>query len=125
MLVQLVWPNCNFLGGQWFDDRTIDSFWVECSPVEGALIVTTYLQSSDQRIHPPGPAIPRKDNQLWQYFLISRDLSYVWSSRRSYPFSGQWGGYCPFRELPEPIVITRLEELRSIEILPECRQTLG
>jgi hypothetical protein len=122
MIVQIVWPDCKFLGGKWRSDRAIDSFWVECSPEEGQHIIERYLGDGKERIHEPGPSLHREDGQLWQYFLISRDLSYVWSSPRVYPFSGQWNAYCPFRRLPHAIVIGSLEELANIHIPKEFRR---
>lgn len=121
MIVQIVWPDCDFLGGEWRPDQAIDSFWVECSPAEGQHIIRRWLVGGKEPIHEPGLSLHRKDGQLWQYFLISRDLRYVWSTTRVYPFSGQWNAYCPFRQLPDAMIIGRLEELANVHIPEDFR----
>jgi hypothetical protein len=108
--------------GEWRHDRSIDSFWVECSLEEGRRIAEKYLASSKQHIYSPEPSVHRRDGQSFQYFLISRDLRYAWSSPPYYPFSGQWNVYCPFRQLPEPITISRLEELAEVYIPEDFRK---
>jgi hypothetical protein len=116
MIVQLVWPDCNYLHGTWTYGEKEDGFWVECSPVEGKLIEECHVLP--KRIKPVHPSVylHRNDRKLWQYFLVSRSLSSVWPPPRITPFSGHWNGYCPFRKLRKPIEINCLEELQHVVI---------
>jgi hypothetical protein len=55
------------------------------------------------------------------FFLVTKDLQWVWPQSRAVLHSSQW--YVnPFRRLPEPVIVHRLEGLAMIAI-PEALRT--
>ena len=119
MRVLLVWPDCRLLNGVWTRNR-IDSYWVECTPEEAEQEVLPRTNEVDRRGWWP-PA--KQDGKVAQRcFLVAKDISSIHEMAYFYPYSGQWGSNCPFRQLPEAVVISRLEELQNVAIPPEFRR---
>lgn len=109
MKVQLVWENCNFLNGSW-SDKAVTSFWLEVEEEEIAHIVQ-YASVPERIIQ---EVEQNKDNEANKfYFLVAENLESISSFPSFYPYSGQWNGYSPFREIPE-IKISNLDELPGI-----------
>jgi hypothetical protein len=48
------------------------------------------------------------------YFLVAKDGSEIIPTEPYYPYSGQWGAYCPFGEM-ESKTFDSLEDLKEME----------
>lgn len=113
----MFWPECEFINGKW-SNTPIDSFWVECTEEEAKAKVYPYLSAEEKNnmqknittIKPGNFAGINTENY---YFLVSKDLQSIMSFPWFYPYSGQWGAYCPFRKIDE-IEISNLEEIKQI-----------
>lgn len=120
MEVRLVWPDCDFVNGEWVlgHENSIDSFWLQCTEHEAELFVnsrvTLLLAFGDCQPAPEEFGLPI-------CFLVSRDLTSIIRMGWVYPHSGQWGADSPFRQLKKAIQIDKLEDISNIAIPREFR----
>jgi hypothetical protein len=106
MLVRLCWPDCDFWNGKW-GTSPVDAVWVECSMEEAKDLVHPRLDAAAVALSeqlgagvegPPSCAGRPKPGFC---FLVAADLTRTEPHPVSYPWSGMWNAYCPFRGLPE------------------------
>ena len=119
MTVRLVWPDCDLDDGR-ARRAPVDSFWVQAERAEAEACIVPFMPedaSLDDRMAGSGSA----DCGPGYCFLVSRDLQSIAQMQWYFPFSGLWNAYSPFREFPEPVEISSLEELGAIEIPPDLR----
>ncbi|HXF61699.1 MAG TPA: hypothetical protein VNK95_08780 [Caldilineaceae bacterium] len=109
MRVLAVWEECNFIHGEW-QHQSIPSFWIEARHdaidrvLPYARDAAALREEIDRnRTDPNGPF----------YLLVTRNLESVVSLPGYYPYSGQWFGGSPFRELP-PVELEDLADLPKI-----------
>jgi hypothetical protein len=63
------------------------------------------------------------DDNIAKYcYLVSRNLESVVPMPWSFPYSGQWNSWCPFRVLPKSVNLKNLEEVSAIIIPAELRE---
>ncbi len=127
MLVRFYWPGCNFWDGDW-NGPTLDTFWVECSAEEARRLIHPKLSGEKIRLSEQlgadghGPLMRDGQHAPKFCFLISTDLTRIDPHPATYPWSGQWNGYCPFRELGEHRV-NDLKALNTIQ-LSSCKESV-
>jgi hypothetical protein len=112
MLIRFVWPDCAH-----HSDKPVDAFWVECDEGEARRLLSPGADL-------PRPGAPSGAEQAAYCFLIARDRRFVQPMPWTYPYSGLWNAYNPFRTLPFPISIDSLTELEHVPILDEFRTSL-
>jgi hypothetical protein len=112
MLINAVWENCSFLNGEW-SNHAITSYWVEVSEKEIDLVLS-FLKAPKDRERLVGEI---EDNRLDSVFflLVSKDLASIVCMPHFYPFSPQWNGYSPFKEISSHEIFG-FEDLRELDI---------
>lgn len=120
MNVEFVWPDCNRIYTNRLD-TPIDAFWVECSPDEIALVRPYIHPQADPAVFYAQPCWWRTGKPLTHFFLITRDLQWVWPQGRHVLHSSQWD-FNPFRQLPEVVWIENMQQLTQI-VIPDTLRT--
>ncbi len=116
MKIRLFWPGCDFLKKRW-TDQNIDSYWIECTFDEAQNKIYQYLSAAQkaesQKYWEPNEEGSDifKDKRNFLCFLVSKDLYSIEPFPWYYPYSGQWGAYCPFEAIEE-MNINDLNEVR-------------
>lgn len=120
MKIKLYWPKCN-IHNEKRVSHEMDSYWVECTFEEAQNRVFPYLsldQIEQSKINwkpkEKGSTDIGIDTDRLCY-LVTKDLVSIISFPWYYPYSGQWNGYCPFKEIKE-VKIEDLKDVTSIII---------
>jgi hypothetical protein len=111
MLIKAIWEDCDFLNGEWSNKKNT-SFWLEIPRGERQRVVDASCRKEDLNNEID---INTSISDSVFFLLVSRDLTSITCLPHFYPFSPQWNGYSPFREIPD-IEIHNLNELQYIEI---------
>ena len=108
MQILMVWDDCSYINGEW-TDQAVKSFWisVKYNEIEKIIPLSSFPQTLKEEID------LHADSRSEIYILVSEDLQSVISMPAFYPYSGQWNGHSPFREI-EPVEISSLEELPEL-----------
>lgn len=106
MRILAVWEECDFLHGEWQREK-IPSFWVEATDSE---VDKVLAHASDAGALREEIARNRTDPNAPFYLLVSQNLESIVTLPSYYPYSGQWYGGSPFRQL-EPVEIDDLGEV--------------
>jgi hypothetical protein len=114
MIVKLMWPAQEH-------GRTMDAFWVECTPEEITAAILPLL-STDQRTELA--ALQEREETSTSHFLIARDLSTIQPMDAIYPFSNLWNAYNPFCAIPDAFIAT-LEAIKTLTVNPDADPTIG
>jgi hypothetical protein len=115
MIIKLFWPECKYFSGEWSNTK-IDSYWIECTLEEAKNKVFPYLlpEKIEESLKNWDPkeqqSLLKHINRNLLCFLISKDLKSIEPLPWFYPYSGQWGAYCPFNDMKE-VHIDELIEL--------------
>lgn len=96
MKVAFIWPDCDYLNGQWHAAKPVDCYVVGGPPEEIITKIVPYLtldKNFDLEKAKKNAADP--DGNLW--FQVAKDLSSVVAIHWYYPVSHMWNGYSPFQ----------------------------
>jgi hypothetical protein len=123
---KLYWPDCK-IGFRPRNAKPIDSYWLECTFEEARNLIFPLLDAegvreSESCWDPEAPDMGEHGIETRRaFFLISKDLSSILPCRWVYPYSGQWGAYCPFRNI-QPIEVSDLKKLSTAKSVPAPRE---
>ena len=107
MQVLRVWPDAEFLHGEW-GRRRVTSYWVR---VTGDELPRVLARSSEpDRLSAAIASATSEDDAV--FLLVSADLDSIVALPRDYPESGQWNGMSPFQDIA-PWRIEDLDELAA------------
>src|SRR5262245_55919120 len=119
MLVRLYWPGCRYWGGAW-TSLALDAYWVECSAEAARQVIHPRLPDEKMQLSGllgrryRGPQNRNDQPGARVCCLAAKDLTRIDPHPVVYPWSGQWNGSCPFRELGEHHV----ESLEAVAAIP-------
>ena len=119
MLVEYVWPDCYRIAGNRLD-TPVDAFWVECMPEELGHICRYITATAEPAVYPALPCWWREGEPLTHFFLVTKDLHWVWPQSRDVLHSSQWYRN-PFRQLPQAVRMEHVQELALIIVPEELR----
>lgn len=105
MDVLKVWPDSDFIHGEWSRHRAT-SYWVRVSRAELSSVLE-YASDPEEL----AAAIAAVMDGDVVHLLVSEDLDSIVALPGYYPDSGQWNGMSPFQAIPE-WHIDHLTELR-------------
>jgi hypothetical protein len=89
----MVWPDCDFLHGEWSRDHTT-SYWVRVPPAEVEAVLAN--ASNPDAL---AAAIVEAAEDGVVHLLVSEDLDSIVAMPGYYPESGQWNGSSPFQPI--------------------------
>jgi hypothetical protein len=117
MYIRLYWKDCEYHKSCWGLKKQ-DSYWLECTEIEAQekiypLLNQDVVEKSLQLLE------SNDGNELYNiiprytFFLVSKDISTIMPMPWFYPYSGQWGAFCPFISI-ETIQIADIYQIRLI-----------
>lgn len=114
MRTRLIWTNCEI-------NNNITSFWVECSDEEVINEILPSLKEYSNQFFEDLKnnrglntiSKDKSDNNICNFFLISKDCQHIKSFNWVMPYSGMWNASNPFEEFTV-IDFDKLNELNKI-----------